>query len=161
MIKFVAIAACVAVVAARPKADTPAYAPAPYKPAPAPYKPAPAYKEKELPPQPFAYEYGVKDEYTGSAFQKIETQNAAGEVEGSYQVALPDGRLQTVTYRADHNGGFVADVTYEGTPVYPDPPKGGYGPYVGPGAYPGPKGYKPAAPVYKPAPPPPAYSSRR
>ena len=46
-----------------------------------------------------------------------------------FQVSLPDGRIQTVTYHADHEGGFVADVTYEGTPVYPDPPAGGYGPY--------------------------------
>ena len=73
-----------------------------------------------------------------------------------FQVSLPDGRIQTVTYHADHEGGFVADVTYEGTPIYPDPPAGGYGPYKGPGAYRGPKpvaGY--------PAPPPPAYNARR
>merc|ERR1719297_326217 len=157
MYKVVAFAACLTVVTARPRADGPGpYAPPPPKYAPAPPKYAPApYKEEKLPPQPFAYEYGVEDEYSGSAFQKTETQNANGEVEGSYQVALPDGRLQTVTYRADHNGGFVADVTYEGTPVYPDPPKGGYGPYTGPGAYkgPAPSPYKPAppAPVYGPA----------
>ncbi len=53
-------------------------------------------------------------------------------------MSLPDGRIQTVSYHADQDGGFVADVTYEGTPVYPDPPAGGYGPYKGPGAYPGP-----------------------
>ena len=43
---------------------------------------------------------------------------------------------------------FRADVTYEGTPVFPDPPPGGYGPYKGPGAYPGPKpgGYNAPAP---------------
>jgi hypothetical protein len=29
-------------------------------------------------------------------------------------VNLPDGRVQTVTYTADHYGGFVADVKYEG-----------------------------------------------
>merc|ERR1712243_395917 len=42
----------------------PAYA------APAPYKPAPvAYKEEVLPPQPFAYEYGVNDDYSKSNFK--------------------------------------------------------------------------------------------
>lgn len=40
-------------------------------------------------------------------------------VTGSYQVYLPDGRVQTVTYTADHYNGYVADVKYEGTPVYP------------------------------------------
>ena len=36
------------------------------------------------------------------------------------QVYLPDGRLQTVTYTADHYNGYVADVKYDGHPTYPD-----------------------------------------
>ena len=45
----------------------------------------------------------------------------------------------------DHYNGFVADVTYEGTPVYPPEPKKGYH-RTG-------RAYKPAAvPPYKPAP---------
>ena len=56
---------------------------------------------------------------------------------GSYRVNLPDGRVQTVTYTADHYGGFVADVKYEGEAQYPPE-----------------KEYKPApAPKYAPAPP--------
>ena len=62
-------------------------------------------------------------------------------VSGSYTVHLPDGRIQTVTYTADHYNGYVADVSYTGEAVYPK--------YE-------PKPYKPA-PAYKPAPPPPAY----
>merc|ERR1712088_929323 len=82
------------------------------------YGPAVVAVEK-LPPQPFQYEYGVNDDYSGNAFAKTETQNDLGQVQGSYKVNLPDGRVQTVTYRADHEGGFVAEVTYEGTPQYP------------------------------------------
>merc|ERR550517_14211 len=120
---------------------------------PAPYGPPP-YKEEPLPPQPFEYKYGVNDDYSKTAFDKVETQDAYGKVTGSYKVNLPDGRVQVVNHVSDENG-YQAEVTYEGEPVYPPPPPGGYGPYTGPGAYPGPKpgGYG-AALVYKPAGPP-------
>ena len=107
-------------------------APAPYHaPAPAPYHaPAPhAYKEE--PPKPYAFQYGVDDGYSGAKFSAQETADGKA-VTGSYQVALPDGRIQTVTYTADHYNGYVADVKYEGTPVYPEAkpyhpaPKPGY-----------------------------------
>ena len=62
---------------------------------------------------------------------------------GSYKVNLPDGRIQTVTYRAGP-GGNVAEVTYEGEAQYPEEK-----PYV--------KEYKPE---YKAAPySPPAYKA--
>merc|ERR1739840_82747 len=64
-------------------------------------------------------------------------------VTGSFVIALPDGRIQTTTYTADHYNGFVADVTYEGTPVYPPEPKEGYG-HAAPAYAPAPA-YKPAA----------------
>merc|ERR1712141_261959 len=104
------------------------YAPAPYA-APKPYAPPPPHKgyaPEKLPPQPFAYQYGVKDDY--------------GTVQGEYRVALPDGRTQIVTYTADHANGYIADVKYEGQAVYPPEPKEGYG-------HPAPK-YAPAPPKY-------------
>merc|ERR1712128_331464 len=111
-----------ALFAAASAAGPPAYG------APAPYHPAPvAYKEEKLPPQPFAYQYGVADDYSKNSFSKSETQDAEGKVAGSFTIALPDGRIQTTTYTADHYNGFVAEVTYEGTPVYPPEPKEGYG----------------------------------
>merc|ERR1719431_1410078 len=130
-------------------------APAPYKPEPAPYKPAPVYKveeEEEYAPQPYKYEYGVQDDYTNAAFAKSESQNEVGTVTGSYKVNLPDGRIQTVTYTADEVGGFKAEVTYEGTPIYPPEPEEGYGVYTG--AHTRQPQYQPK-PVYKRAPVPP------
>merc|ERR1712106_359207 len=100
-----------ALIVAATAAGPPAYG------APAPYHAAPVEK---LAPQPFAYEYGVADDYSKNNFRKSETQDAEGEVSGSYTIALPDGRIQTTTYTADHYNGFVAEVTYEGTPVYPE-----------------------------------------
>ena len=45
---------------------------------------------------------------------------------GEYRVELPDGRVQIVTYHADHEHGFIADVKYEGVaiaePYAPPPP---------------------------------------
>ena len=87
----------------------------------------PVVHEEKLPPQPFAYEYGVNDDYSKANFKKTETQDAQGNVQGSFVIALPDGRIQTTAYTADHYNGFVAEVTYEGTPVYPPEPAGGYG----------------------------------
>merc|ERR1712222_263830 len=109
-----------AVLATAFAAGPPAYGP-----------PVVGYKEEKLPPQPYA------DDYSKANFKKTETQDANGIVAGSFVIALPDGRIQTTTYTADHVNGFVADVTYEGTPVYPPEPKEGYGH---------------AAPAYAPAP---------
>ena len=82
---------------------------------------------EKLPPQPYSYEYGVADDYSKTNFKKTETQDAKGVVTGSFTIALPDGRIQTTRYTADHVNGFVAEVSYSGEPVYPPEPKGGYG----------------------------------
>merc|ERR1739844_220474 len=135
--KYLAVFALVGVAAAMPMPDgdaeaagPPAYGPPVYKPAPPPpaYKPAPApYKPA---PHPYQYEYGVADQYTGTNFQSVERQNAEGTVVGTYRVNLPDGRAQVVTYTADHYGGFVADVKYEGDAQYP--PEKEHKPYAPP-----------------------------
>merc|ERR1711970_217560 len=64
--------------------------------------PAPAYKavEKPLPPQPYTYQYGVADDYSKANFQKAESQDEGGNVQGEYT--------------ADPLNGYIADVTYEG-----------------------------------------------
>merc|ERR1712106_1165333 len=105
----------------------PAYAPAPVISPPAPayapaaviahHAPAPVYKET---PEPYTYTYAVVDDYSKVNFNAAETSDANGVGSGSYQVALPDGRTQTVKYTADHVNGYVAEVSYEGVPVYPE-----------------------------------------
>merc|ERR1719291_1133590 len=92
---------------------------------------APAYAApvvkvvKEL-PEPYTYTYGVADDYFKANFNAAETADANGVVGGSYSVSLPDGRIQTVTYTADHTNGYVAEVSYSGEAVYPPAPAGGY-----------------------------------
>ena len=111
MLRIAAFAALMAVATA-----------APQYPAPAPvYHAAPVHVPvvKEA-PKPFAFQYGVADDYSGAKFNAQETQDANGLVGGSYSVALPDGRIQTVTYTADHVNGYVADVKYEGVAAYPE-----------------------------------------
>ena len=69
--------------------------------------------------KPYSFTYGVKDEYSGADFSRAE--ESVGDVtRGSYKVALPDGRVQIVSYVADDDG-YKATVTYEGEPVYPAP----------------------------------------
>merc|ERR1711956_45024 len=93
MLRFAAFAALVAVAVALP-AGPPAYgAPAPYH-APASHH-APAHYDES--PKPYAFQYGVADSYSGAQFNAQETADGK-VVSGSYSVALPDGRIQTVTY---------------------------------------------------------------
>merc|ERR1711936_338089 len=93
--------------------------------------PPPPYSQTvQEPPQPYSYQYGVKDEYSGANFGASESSDPK-VVSGTYTVVLPDGRVQTVKYTADDYAGYVADVSYQGEAVYPDV-----------------KPYKPAPPKY-------------
>jgi len=110
-----------------------------YAPAPGPYLPA-AYN--------FAWD--VLDTYTGNDFGHQEERNDKLTT-GSYHVALPDGRVQRVTYTVDGYGGYAAEVTYDGEAAYPEAPA--YIPAPAP-SYPRPTYVKPApAPVVKAAEP--------
>merc|ERR1712121_371971 len=88
-----------------------------YRPAPA-YAPARSYADA---PPKYAYDYAVKDDYSGVDFGQTESRDGYN-TQGSYYGALPDGRLQKVTYTVTAEGGYVADVTYEGEAQYPDTP---------------------------------------
>ncbi|XP_057369018.1 cuticle protein 18.6-like [Daphnia carinata] len=135
--------------------------PIPAYPAPVPVRSKPAYEqpaysepaEENHPPMPFNFAYEVKDDASYQDFSHKEVSDGK-VVTGSYHVALPDGRTQIVTYKADENG-YVADVKYEGEAKYDE--------YKPAPAYPKPA--YPAEPAYPkstyPAPsyPAPAYSA--
>jgi hypothetical protein len=78
--------------------------------------------------RPYAFNYGVRDERSGADFEQNEERSGLGEASvtrGSYKVALPDGRVQIVTYVADDSG-YKATVTYEGEASYPSPSEYAY-----------------------------------
>ena len=77
--------------------------------------PAAAYGDLAEPAL-YAFQYGVNDDYSGNNFQQSETRDGYA-TSGSYTVALPDGRIQTVKY-ADNGDGIIQDVTYDGVPQY-------------------------------------------
>merc|ERR1712210_336862 len=107
-------------------APAPVYHAAPAYHAPAYHAPAPAYhapvKYAKESPEPYSFTYGVADDYSKANFNAAENSDASGNVDGSYSVNLPDGRIQTVTYTADHTNGYVAEVAHSGEAVYPLPP---------------------------------------
>ncbi|XP_066967094.1 uncharacterized protein [Macrobrachium rosenbergii] len=61
----------------------------------------------------YDYRYNVGSIYHGTAYRHQEKSDGS-TVHGEYRVRLPDGRLQVVTYTADHENGFVPKVRYEG-----------------------------------------------
>ncbi|XP_059352694.1 cuticle protein 10.9-like isoform X4 [Daphnia carinata] len=108
MNKFIILVALFAVAAAD------SYKAADY----APKYEAPKYEEVTYVPQPYSFGYDVQDKESYNDFDHSEKSDSYG-VTGSYRVALPDGRTQIVTYRADENG-YTADVKYEGEAKYPE-----------------------------------------
>ena len=121
-------------------------------------------------PQPYSFAWEVNDAPSYNNYAHSESSDGK-VVTGSYRVALPDGRTQIVTYKADSYG-YVADVKYEGEAKYPEyVEKKEYKSYTTPAykapAYTAPAYKAPAyiAPVYKtpaytaPAPAAPAYTA--
>merc|ERR1712168_1459239 len=92
--------------------------PLPVHPVPVVHAPVHGYTE---PPKPYAFEYGVHNDYSGANFEQHENSDTK-LVSGNYRVALPDGRIQIVDYHADVQGygGYVADVKHDGV-AHPPP----------------------------------------
>ena len=70
-----------------------------------PSKAAPALADPQAEVFPFSYNYAVNDDYSGSAFTASESDNKLG--------------ARSVTYSTDDVNGYVAEVSYEGAPTYP------------------------------------------
>ena len=102
---LLSLTVCVVAAVARPDAPPAAYAPA-----------APAYPDE---PAKYSYSYSVQDDYTSNNYGANEDRDGYA-TSGSYYVALPDGRLQKVSYSVNGDGGYVAEVTYEGEAQYPE-----------------------------------------
>jgi len=107
---------------------------------------APVYESQPL---PYNYAYAVSDDYAGTNFQASESSDGAGNKEGSYSVALPDGRIQNVNYHANDYDGFVADVTYDGVAQVASAPVVASAPIISQSA---PVISKPAPIISRPAP---------
>lgn len=60
---------------------------------------------------PYTFGYQVSD-LDGNDYGHQE-QSDGHVVTGKYHVLLPDGRVQTVTYTADHVNGYQAKVEYQ------------------------------------------------
>merc|ERR1712106_1125885 len=91
---FKVILSCSLLATALGAPAAPAYAPAPV------YAQAPVYPD--LPPV-YNYGYAVKDDYSFVNFNANE-QRDGYNAQGGYQVSLPDGRTQIVTYTATADG---------------------------------------------------------
>ncbi|CAD7089755.1 unnamed protein product [Hermetia illucens] len=64
-------------------------------------------------PEPYEYNYEVKDPEKDLFFDKNEAGDASGKVTGKYSVWLPDGRLMTVEYTVENGeSGFVPKITF-------------------------------------------------
>ena len=76
------------------------------------------YREPAAIPAAYNFNWLVKDDPSNNNYGQNEERNG-DKTSGSYYVSLPDGRLQKVTYSVDGQGGYHADVTYEGTASFP------------------------------------------
>ncbi|XP_037773654.1 pro-resilin-like, partial [Penaeus monodon] len=68
-------------------------------------------------PAKYSFNYQVQNDPTKNDFGHQEARDGP-DTQGSYQVQLPDGRLQKVSYTVSVDSGYVADVMYEGEAQY-------------------------------------------
>ena len=66
----------------------------------------------------YSFAYEVIDPLGDNTFGHKETSDDA-VTSGKYLVVLPDTRIQIVTYSVSAETGYIAQVSYEGTAVFP------------------------------------------
>merc|ERR1711953_1345463 len=75
---------------------------------------------------PYTFNYAVVDDYSKTNFNVAESDDGTGVREGSYNVALPDGRIQHVKYTTNAYDGQsqfpAAEVYRVSKPSYGAPP---------------------------------------
>ncbi len=65
----------------------------------------------------YKFAWGVSDKDSYNDFGQNEARDG-DRTDGYYHVALPDGRIQRVTYYVGGDSGYVAQVAYEGEARY-------------------------------------------
>ena len=68
----------------------------------------------------YKFAWGVNDKDSYNDFGQNEARDG-DRTDGYYHVALPDGRIQRVTYHVGGDSGYVAQVAYEGEARYDEP----------------------------------------
>ena len=93
-------------------------------------------------PRPYQFAYGVNDQQSGTVMSRSE-QSDGTTTRGQYSVNLPDGCVQTVSYTADAEHGYRADVSHDCSPAPSYTPTRSYS--YGEPAYQPSAAYQPAA----------------
>ncbi|KAF0288268.1 Pro-resilin [Amphibalanus amphitrite] len=109
---------------------------------------------KPFDPPKYEFEYSVKDAASVNDYGQREERDGPSTA-GSYEVRLPDTRLQRVVYTVDGDSGFIADVEFDGEAQHPaeyGSSAGGSG-YAAPAQSYTPSYPEPARPAYEPAEP--------
>merc|ERR1711971_242728 len=120
VIKMKTIFSCIVLLAASANINAKAVPEPDAKPINGQYAPGPVSAALVAgPAKPYSFAHEVIDPAGGNAYGHRETSDGV-TVEGEYRVVLPDSRTQIVTYSSSAATGYVAEVRYEGTPVFPD-----------------------------------------
>ncbi|KAF2361633.1 Insect cuticle protein [Trinorchestia longiramus] len=125
IVLLLAVAAVAVMADERPRYEAPR--PSYEAPRPSYEAPRPSYDRSEEDYEDAKYDFEWKVDEDDNDFGHTESRDG-DNTQGSYYVALPDGRRQTVTYYVNGDSGYVADVQYSGEARYSEESSEGYAP---------------------------------